>query len=925
MLGRDVERAQIERLLDTTPDGPVGLALEGAPGIGKTTLWRAAVQSARRRGYRLLTTAPGEPDAVLAFSGLGDLFDGVVEEISHELPGPQRRALAAALSLDGGSEVPLDATALPRAILTMVRRLAESGPVVVAIDDEQWLDPASARVLAFALCRLREEPVCVLLTRRVDSDGALWAELSRSFGSDGLQSLTIAPLNLETIDALLRAQLGRTIPRPVLRRVHAASGGNPLYALAIARELDHRHTGLADLAIPRTLSEAMLRRLRGVDDRASEPMLVIAAASHATLAVVQSVLPTFTPTDLDGAAEAEVIEIAGDRVRFTHPLLASTHYADAPAAKRRELHRVLADVLDNEEERARHMALGAEGPDREIALALEQAADRAAGRGAPDAAALLLEDAARLTPLDSTEVRWSRTIAAAQRHFASGNAERARALLEAILPEVPKGPIRARALAELAPTRTDDGAATEALMEQALLEAGDHHRLRAQIESQFALLCSNRAEFGAMLQHADSAIESAQRAGDPGLLAQAVSHHAVAACFTGHPIERDALEEAVELDDAVPTTTSYSPSGEYAQILFWSDEFQAARPALERAVERAVSRGEEYDAAALQFELAILEWYAGNREAAERHRAAADEATRGRGENSLDLWLAWGDALFAAGRGEIDAARTLARDAVEFAERIGDPLMGSPPTIVLASVELWTGSPAAAHELVCPVRESFLSSGFGLVDSLTLGLWVCDIEALIALGHLDDAEPVIDDLYLRAHRFENPNGVAIAQRCRGLLLAARGRVPEAIRTLEGALIEHARRPLDPEIARTLLELGTLQRRAKQKTAAKQTLEGALALFEPMGAQMWVDRTHDELSRIGLRRATVSEGLTPAQTRVAELVVDGLSNREIAGTLYMSPRSVEAHLTKIYREYGVRSRAQLVATLSSSRITTGGDD
>ena len=129
-------------------------------------------------------------------------------------------------------------------------------------------------------------------------------------------------------------------------------------------------------------------------------------------------------------------------------------------------------------------------------------------------------------------------------------------------------------------------------------------------------------------------------------------------------------------------------------------------------------------------------------------------------------------------------------------------------------------------------------------------------------------------------------------------------------------------PCDPELARTLLELGTLQRRAKQKNAAKQTLESALTMFESIGAKMWVDRTRDELSRIGLRRPTVSEGLTPAQTRVAELVVDGLSNREIASTLYMSPRSVEAHLTKIYREYGVRSRAQLVATLSAAGIATG---
>ena len=131
----------------------------------------------------------------------------------------------------------------------------------MAIDDEQWLDRPSARVLAFALCRLREEPVCVLLTRRVDSDGALWPELARNFGPDGLKALTVAPLDLGALDALLRAKLGRTILRPVLRHVHAASGGNPLYALAIARELDASGSRPDDIPIPRTLSAAIQQRL----------------------------------------------------------------------------------------------------------------------------------------------------------------------------------------------------------------------------------------------------------------------------------------------------------------------------------------------------------------------------------------------------------------------------------------------------------------------------------------------------------------------------------------------------------------------------------------------------------------------------------------------------------------------------------------
>ena len=926
MFGREAERTQIEVLLDSVAAGPVGLALEGAPGVGKTTLWRAAVASARRRGYRVLEAAPGEPDAALAFAGLGDLLDGVIGEVVADLPDPQRHALLSALSLGDASAAPAEPTALPRAVLRVIRGVAASGPVAVAIDDEQWLDRPSARVLAFALSRLRTEPVCVLLTRRLESDGALWPELAGGFGVTGLETLTVAPLDLNTIDVLLRSQLGRTIPRPVLRRIHAVSGGNPLYALATARELDQSQAGLANLAIPRTLSEAMLHRLRAVDERASDPMLVVAAASHTTLALLQAVIPGFALSDLDSALRAEVIEVVGDRVRFTHPLLASTHYASAPPAKGRELHRVLANVLEDQEDRARHLALGTEAPDREIALALEQAAEVASARGAPDSAALLLEDAARLTPMDATEVRWSRTIAAAEQHNVSGNAARARELLEGVLPDISQAPTRARALFQLARVRTDDQAVVQALLEQALDAAGDHHRLRAEIEMMLSDTLSGRAEFAASLVHSRAALQSAKRAGDPGLLAAATGDYAAELWISGGAVDLEAVRSGIELEESVRIPTTYRPSVSLAQILFWSDDYEPARPALEQVIRLVEARGEVYETSFFVFHLALLEWYDGrDLEAAERHRIASAELDREQGHHPHDLLHVWLEGLSTAGRGEFEAARARAVPALELGERIGHPLFATLPTTLLALLELWTGQPAAAHDRLRPFREAFLASGFGFMGSLTLDLWSIDIEALIACGRLDEAQLVFEDLLRPARGSKNPNAIAIAERCRGLLLRARGEIEPAMAAMETALTEHARRPLRRQIARTLLELGTLQRRAKQKSAAKETLERALAMFEPMGAQMWVDRTRDELSRIGLRRPTVSEGLTPAQTRVAELVVDGLSNREIAGTLYMSPRSVEAHLTKIYREYGVRSRAQLVAAMSSTQAATGKDD
>ena len=192
MFGREAERAQVELVLDAVAHGPAALVIEGAPGIGKTTLWRKAVESARQREYRVLEAAPSEPDEPLAFAGLGDVFERLPDRVLEGLSEPQRRAFEVALFLDRSSAAPSDLEALPRAILAALRWMSIESPVVVAIDDEQWLDRPSARVLGFAICRLRDERVGVLLSRRSESGGALWPELARGFGHATLshESLT---------------------------------------------------------------------------------------------------------------------------------------------------------------------------------------------------------------------------------------------------------------------------------------------------------------------------------------------------------------------------------------------------------------------------------------------------------------------------------------------------------------------------------------------------------------------------------------------------------------------------------------------------------------------------------------------------------------------------------------------------------------
>jgi hypothetical protein len=262
VFGREPECARIEQLLDRASAAPVGVAFEGAPGIGKTTVWRHALEAARARGYHVMEAAPGEADAALAFSGLGDLFDGLGDELSGCLPEPQRRALGAALFLSAPPEAPDDLDALPRAVLSVLRALAADATVVLAIDDEQWLDRSSARVLAFALRRVRGERICLLLSWRTGSDGPLRPEIQRSFAS-GVDVIALSPLDLTAISRLLTNRLARKIPRRALDRVHEISGGNPLYALALGVELARSDGSLETGASCRSPARSATRSRNG--------------------------------------------------------------------------------------------------------------------------------------------------------------------------------------------------------------------------------------------------------------------------------------------------------------------------------------------------------------------------------------------------------------------------------------------------------------------------------------------------------------------------------------------------------------------------------------------------------------------------------------------------------------------------------------
>ena len=456
VVGRDDELGSIQGFLAEVEQGPAALVLSGEAGLGKTILWEAGVEGARERFGRVLSHRSVEAEASLAFGGLSDLLEPVLEEVAGDLPPPRRQALEVALLLVAPGDEPPDPRAIGLAFLDVLRLLAERGPVVVALDDLQWLDSSSALVVPLALRRLRDERVGLLATLRTGPELGAPFELERSFANERLKRLSLSPLSLGALYNLLRERLELELTRPELVRVLETSGGNPFFAVELGRELVRtgaRPTAGQALRVPESLHELLGGRLARLPAASGDLLVYAAALARPT---VQLVAAAHGDGDdvveaLDPAVQENVIELDDSRVRFAHPLLASICYEQAPLRKRRAVHRALAGAVTDPEERARHLALAAEGPDADAASELDSAAELAAARGATAAAAELSELAAALSP--GPEPARLRHLRAADFHRLAGAQERAAAILEQLLAEVPSGVERADVLFALASTR----------------------------------------------------------------------------------------------------------------------------------------------------------------------------------------------------------------------------------------------------------------------------------------------------------------------------------------------------------------------------------------------------------------------------------------------------------------------------------------
>ncbi len=928
IVGREPELSALQEFVSGIDDGAASLVLEGIAGIGKTAIWDRAVQDARSAGVAVRTCRCSQADTAWAFSGLGDLFDGLDGEVLAALPAVQRDSLGAALLLAGAADYSPGTRVVGVAVLGALRALARTGPLILAIDDVQWLDVSSRRVLSFAVRRLTQEPIRLLTCYRTELDGNQGRADDAHGGADlGLvgRRIVVGPVSIGVMQRIVQIRLSRTLSRSTLARLHQATGGSPMMCLEMARAMQRRGREPAagePLTVPADLRLLVNDRLEGLSSEARQQALLLSALAQPTVAAIDTILgdPELTARCVAELIAAGVIERDGERVRFTHPLLASVPYADLDPRARRRLHERLAAVVEDPEEHARHAALAAAGRSTEVAAALDIASRHARRRGSIDAAAELSELAVTSTPLDHGDDLLRRTVQTAEYLLLLGEPVRARTVLGGGLNAVPPGPLRVRGLLLQATIASwEQGDATVAdWCGQAMVEAGDDLLLQARCHAAFAETCPN--DVPTDLWHAEQAVVLLGEMEDPptDLLAGALVNVASHGLRLGRGLAVSPLQRAVALQAAgqpVPIGDRAAMGlGMYLKVV---DRFDESRTWLADMRTCAIDEGDDSALPFVLGHLATLECWAGD------YRSALALAEEGR-EHAARMGMrapmpASAQVLTLAHLGRVTEAKALAD--VDIA---GDAALGFRSALALhfrslGFAELVSGDPAgAASHLLAAASISF--DEVGIREPGILRLHQDAVAALIALGRIDEAERMTAQLDLSAQTNHHPWSVTMAGRSHGLLLAAAGDLPGAATLFEQTLMDHRVLPMPFEEGRTRLLFGIVLRRSGHRTDARREFGAAQAIFTRLGTPLHADQARRELAGVGGRRRPDND-LTPVERRVTGLVAAGQTNREVAAALFVSVRTVEGHLGHVYQKLGVRSRTELARWVVDHPVQT----
>ncbi|WP_405729543.1 AAA family ATPase [Streptomyces sp. NBC_00028] len=895
--------------------------LHGPAGIGKSTVLRALAADNGGSARTVLRCSATESESHLPFLALADLLGLVLDEVSGKLPAAQRTALESALTGRGESTLQRDGLALRLAVLSALRALAAEGPVLIVADDVQWLDSASAELLGFAARRLGDTPVRMLCAVR--TEGQEYDRHLRASPPDTL-ALRVNPLSRTQVSELLGHRGYTGLPRSTVRDIHRTSGGNPLFALELGRALSENPTPPRPgepLPVPTSLRTLVLNRLEMLSDEARRTLLVASAGARPTPALLRAAGRENAEAETAQAAALGLLatEPEGPAVRFAHPLISAALYAEAPAHERRAAHAALSKAASDPIERARHLALATTGTDPDTADSLAEAASLARDRGAPSVAASLGLLAARHTPVEADPD--ARRLQAAEDAITAGELDLARDIARDVLTRATVPADRVRAWIIVIDTAGHAMTEVDSVFPQALADAGDDPQLLALIHYQLtwrAVLVDG--DFDQAREEAAHSAALAARAGDRYNELMALAFQAQIETLMGHPDAPATIKRALK-EPQDPRVSCHHNGAGYSRFrwLIMSDQLAEARATV-TALLREVQR-----TGAVESEVHFLRGVA-ETELRSGHCGRALDLAReslmmardtGIGEVASAVLTSLGEAS----GGEVERALELAREAVDHAEEDGDQMYVSRALTALGYAQLVAGDAEAAVRSLRRVRE--LEQGLGITDPAR-GRWQGDLaESLVRIGELREAQDVIEVTREQALRLGRESVLAVLDRAEGLLRAARGEHEAALAQLTSVQDRLAKLGYGLEEARTAFALAQLRTRRPGPTSYDEAARlfrrcRALPWLRQVDAATVVPAAEPEPPATPAPTADALEGLAAMERQVAALVMEGATNREIAARLFISVKTVEATLTRVYRKLGIRSRVDIVRLAAGRR-------
>lgn len=897
VVGRETLLAEVTELLERGES----VALDGPIGVGKSAL--LAVLEERRRashGDAVLHARGAHEEHALPFAALRDLLAQCPPELMARMPKAVRGPVAAGLAgIEVTDELRSD---LAAGFHQLLATWSEDQPVLMLLDDVQWLDGDSSAIVGYARRRLRGRVTLVATIGPGDNN--------EDVDVTGLHHLEVPPLSAaEMIDLLCDHGLAAD----VAQRVYVESGGIPSLALALCGAIGEHPSVLgAPTPLPSSIARVLRDRFLAQPEEVRETLCHAALLPHPTVRQLERGGRIGAEDHIHRAAQSGLVCRADGAIRFTPSALRQIITDLLPADDRVALHAALADVAGTVAERLRHLALARPGVDAELARELGVAARGSAAAGCREIAAELYLLAAERAPYDLCEqrVEW---LAAAVETAAPGNHIElvVRALgdfLEAS--PTPSQSVRVRlAIPELAGYGVT---ALDELLAAALADAGDDDVLVAKVLLQRARIALMESRPDLAERSAARAVDLLERAGDSDELALGLTTLAVARRWLGGGYAA-CIDRALEL--AGPTPTGYlhtSPEYMAARFAFYDDRLDEAWTGFSSMLSQ-VERGAGMDQVHVLRCLVEVGVRSGRcREAMEYAARAARIAE----EFDLDAHTSWFiTALAELVGGDVAKARTLASRGAAAAEQRGDTRYWQRHLVVLGQALLRSGDAQGASEALGRVRDYERAHDFG---DPSVNRWHADlVTALVVLGRHDQADDVLTEARRAVADRDGTDGVAAQlDRAEAQLLMGRCDLESAEALLDRSVKAATELGLRVDVARSLVTRAHLERRRRRAAAARASLQEALDLFEHLHADAWAAQVRAELTpdKSGLAAEPLLDRLTDAEARVAREVAQGASNREIAERTYVSVKTVEATLTRIYRKLDVRSRTHLATLL-----------